>query len=304
MLIGWDKQGVTIWKVSKDNNRASKSPGQIVCDKLIVTDPSFTVYDDCLVIFDQPSSLFVIIDPAEEEAVCLGMWKSSHRHLLGFFDSRLAVFEGKVWDIHPDYESVVTDNESVIAALIRRDGGETAAIDLLRAKLKLVHDASQMKKLIARIGPSVRRPLAQIRFTRAIQFSGITNAHLILCGLWLYVEIMMKNKCVLDERAKVALWEIMFHPDCRAVASGLLSWCGIRLNKEALRTVLRLCDEDGFKIDANFVEDILDYVEVCLERGNLEMAKKLMLRSRMDGKFSEEPGRFLLLQKHIEGIVE
>jgi hypothetical protein len=241
------------------------------------------------------------MDFAEEKAICLGMWRSASGRLGGFFNSKLALFEEKVFDIDVNYASIVSGDEGLIAALIRRNGGESAAFDLLKVKLKYVGNTEHMKYLVGRIGPWIRSPLSQIRFTRAIQFSGITNPHLILIGLLTFVlPLRLIGRDALDERAEVPLWEMMFHPSCRSAARGWMTWSGMRFNKVGLRTVLSLYGNNGFKIDVRQVTNILDYVEVCKEMGYLEMARKLLMRTRMTGIVVAERDRFLQLEKQIE----
>jgi hypothetical protein len=289
LVIGWDSRAVVVWRLALDG-----APKDEHVFDIAVTDPVLDVFDDCLLILDRPSGDSILIDFSEDQAVSIGRWINTVENVSGLSQSKLALARDTVWRVRPDYTQITGDTDNWLAGLMRREGGESRALALLIQKLRAVRDVDSMRGLIKVIGKSVTSPMAQIRFTRSIQFCGITNPHLILAGLWTYADIIGDK---MDDRAKVPLWETMFHPSCRWTARGLMTWSGKKLNKNGIRTVMGL----GENVDAALVQDVLDYVEVCLDMGNVDLARKLLVRSRMENGISQE--RYLDLKRKADEFI-
>jgi hypothetical protein len=237
---------------------------------------TFSVYDDALLLSN--GAQFRLLDIAGTIAVCIGDAFAVPPGFRGAFDSQLAVAGGRLWSVRPNYESIASGSSALIAALFRRSDGLLRAIELFKDAAQSISRVQDLYALVDAIGPSARSRVAQIRFTRAIQFAGITNPHMILLGLLRYQGILGAD---MIHQAQIPLLEAMFHPACRHGMRDFFVCSGHRLVKEAIRQVIRKFG-DAVKIPAEAAAQIDDYIEVCEDFGLKKDAARARQRIRLD----------------------
>ena len=275
-LLSYDNSAdVIIHKIPLDGTGGTKL--QTYQRKVGVDVPAFHAFDDALIVSSRQ----------HERAALIDVWDANHPEIGSLFEwpanmqgvsmSKYAVYEGKLLEIIPNYAAIENYTVEMIGALFRRTGGIASACALLSRELRSVKSVKQMKQIVQSIGPSVMNPDSQLRVAHAIQFSGITDPHLILLGLIEFHE-MLGNKAILETRKIVV--RAMIHPLCRNALSNLLA-TQFKMDLPMLRCVFQECGESLF-IDISHVEDILDYAEVCIEFGQTEKAKTLLLRATLD----------------------
>jgi hypothetical protein len=250
-----------------------------------------SVYDDGLLV--SKSETTVYLDMLENEAFVIGS-AMPNRGIRAVCDSSLALSSGQYYEIMPNYQAIGPHSTRLIAALFRRKDGLFSAVTLLTKALQQVPNVGEFTKLITDIGPFAKSSVAQVRFARAIQFSGILDPHLILLGLLEYRRAL--SDAMIDE-AKIPLLEMMVHPGCRFALKNLLMSAKLKLSKSDLEVVIDRCT-DGFEIDSADVADILDYAQVCIEHGRKRQARRLLLRAALDRP--EDRARIRELEERLQ----
>lgn len=217
-------------------------------------------------------------------------------------DKNLACGIDKCYEIQSDYEAIKLENVSgksehvlaLIGSLFRREDGLNAGMNMLVQVLRDVK-TEDIEQIILNIGVYACSPIAQMRFTRALQFCGVTNPHLILRGLVRYVQCV-SNKLVDD--ARIPLLELLCHEECRHSLHNLVISSGTKLNSFSLRCMVPKLGPE-FRLDPAIVEDPIEYAEICIENGREKEAKSLILRCAMDYPGEERRVR-VLAQKYIK----
>jgi hypothetical protein len=253
-----------------------------------------TIYDDMLVVFDRKSKHCKVYDLVDDKEILIGGFQNqSIDSLNGIYDSSVALSSSSIVNLHPNYEAISEAPAFLIAALFRRRHGIFAATSLFLktfTRLTTVHD---LKLLIKTVAPSARSPTAQLRLTRAIQFSGIANPHFLLIALIAYARILDQDMIAL---AKVPLIELFFHPACRHALESREPVMDLRLPIGILTTVVR----SGLPVDCRCAENPLDFAEVCIGAGRrLGEARAVLLKARLDGCEDEE--RITRLEAALKG---
>jgi hypothetical protein len=252
---------------------------------------SLTHYDNGVILSTDTESIFV--DVQLQSPIIIGTIPIPNARC---FSEGFITAQGKVYSIEADYGTLTnTDNLDVIGALMRRRDGLSAALVLLRQALTKVSSIAEMDDIVWKVGTFAVAPLAQLRFARALQFGAIGNTHLILRGIITFTQIMGQK---LTDQAYETLCEIMFHDDCKWTLGGLLSTWNWKLEKRALVSLAKKTKE-VFEIDPLFAENLLDFADVCVEFGQEERARNLLVRASLDGEV--DPGKFhLVVAKYVE----
>ena len=200
-------------------------------------------------------------------------------------DNTLAAGLDKCYFMQPSYETIhletLTGNSeqilALIGALFRRENGLNAGMNMLVQILKDVK-TEDMEKIILNIGVYASSPIAQMRFTRALQFSGVTNPHLVLRGLVRYSQGLASK---LTDEARAPLLEVLCHKECVHSLHSLMRSSGAKLSPFSLRFMLPKLDP-SFRIDPTIIEDVVDYVDICIDNNRDKEAKTLIFKCSMD----------------------
>jgi hypothetical protein len=227
----------------------------------------FHVYDDAL--FATNRKTFALFDICGDlQAIQIGDISTIGSDFQGIFGD-FAVIGEKCFRIRPNYDTIASENASLIAALFRRTEGLSTASGLLIEKLRDMKSVRQLRELVATVGPSARSPAAQVRFARAIQFSGIVNPHMILLGLMHFRDVL-EGKMI--EEAQIPLFEAMFHPACRHAIRDYFLDGRDKLTRDTLAVVIQRYagGEDDWKDAAESLES---YEAVCRDVGNESRAE-------------------------------
>ena len=248
---------------------------------------TFNVLDDALLMCDLRNNRTVLLDILGSEEIQIGFPFASENVIHSVFNNTIGVCPKKMFKLKIHYETIKDDSPLVIAALFRRSAAIQQAVFLLSQRLRDSKTVESMKNVVDIIATSAISPVAQIRFVRAIQYSSISDPHLILLAL-LRFSIILGPKMIDD--ARIALIEAAMHSACKNTFRNLLNVWGIKLNAHSLRII---AGKSGHKIliDAENVEDVLVYADICIDFDNKEMARKLILRFVLDqGKSSLDLG--------------
>jgi hypothetical protein len=268
-------------KFSVDHDQWVSYPG-VVTDLARFRTSQFAVYDDALVVFESTHRYCKVYDLVDDRPVAVGVsCGSALESLEGIWDSSIAVSSSGIAILRPDYESILAAEGPLIAALFRRRNGLFAATSLFIKKFTHITTVGELKVLIGAVAPSARSPTAQLRLTRAIQFSGTANPHFLLLALLDYARVLGPDMIAL---AKVPLVELLFHPACRHALEPSAPDCAVRLPIEILAAVIRA----GLLVDWRCAEGPLDYVEVCIGAGRTAEARTVLLKARLDGEQDNE----------------
>jgi hypothetical protein len=234
------------------------------------TESKVFVYDDALFITNR--SEFGFFDLRKESMIPIGEISLIPTDFQGIFESRLAVAGMTCFRITPAYDVITSQSgragRPLIAALFRRADGLSTATALLMKTFNEVKSIEGLKKLVEDIGPSARSPAAQVRFARAIQFSGLVNPHMILLGLLHYRKVLGDE---ITEEAKIPLFEAMFHPRCRHTMSDFFMGSGEKLKQDALKVVMQRYGGEGV-LPLEVAPGIKTYQAVCETLGNSKQA--------------------------------
>jgi hypothetical protein len=237
----------------------------------------FCVYDDALFVTHGRS--FSLFDLADGTAVAIGEPSQVVPNFEGIYNSELAVATGKCFRIRATYESIPYRHGAsrLIAALFRRSDGLPAGVALLAKALREVSSVKELKDLIGAVGPSARSPAAQVRFARALQFSGPVNPHMVLLGLLHYREVLGE----LTEEAQLPLFEAMFHPLCRYAMRDFFMASAERFKKDALRVVMQRYGRQ-FEVPLEIADSVASYICVCESLADQEQSAVAGLISTLD----------------------
>ena len=268
----------------------------------IITQLKFFPFDDALFVSDNNGNS-ILIDFMESHCITIGSIFKFLPNLLRPYINSLSLdfMTSPTYSCNYSYFAddkmcykvtlnlnILDENKTQkIAAILRRSTGLSHAMYLIGRYLKSVDSVEKMNELVLNVGPSAVAPIAQIRFARAIQFSGINNPHLILLGLLKFSSIMK-----LTDQALIPLIEMISHSSCRYALKNLLTCYKMKLNKSALRVLLGKCDE-SFTIEPEFVENLLDFANICIDFGRQKEARRLILRLILQGDLSNEQTQFL-----------
>jgi hypothetical protein len=238
----------------------------------------FAVYDDALVVFDRKGKYCRLYDLfGDREVIIGGSAGGVFNSLIGIYDSSIAVSCSSMADLRPNYEGISDATAPVIAALFRRSRGLFAATALFIKQFTAIPTVSDLKSLIQAIAPSARSATAQLRLTRAIQFSAVVNPHFLLLALLEYAHVLGPEMIPL---AKIPLMELLFHPACRHSLGWCRLGCDVRLPIDILTVVIRA----GLPVDWRCAGGLLDYAEVCIGAGRTAEARAVLLKARLDGE--------------------
>lgn len=188
------------------------------------------------------------------------------------------------YEIKPYLTRIQEDTNSLIAAILRRSTGLSPAMALFSKHLKSIQSVQKMEELVDAVGPSAISPIAQIRFSRALQFSGIPNIHLILLGL-IEFSIILGDQLIIE--AQMPLIETITHPSCKHTFQNLLSCWKLKLNPSTIKAIY-LKNDLSFRINPKFVSDPLMFASICIDCGRKDEAKTLLLRCNIEGKFDKD----------------
>jgi hypothetical protein len=237
----------------------------------------FCVYDDAL--FVAVGRTYSLFDLADGDAIAIGEPSHVVQNFEGIYNSELAVADGRSFRIRITYDAIAyrPENDRLIAALFRRREGLSAAVALLTKAVRDVGTVQKLKELISAIGPSAKSPAAQIRFARAIQFSGLVNPHMVLLGLLHYRSVVGE----MTEEAHVALFEAMFHPLCRYAMRDFFIASTEPFKKDALRLVMQRFGKQ-FEIPLEITDSIASYIGACEGFADTEQAAAAGLIARLD----------------------
>jgi hypothetical protein len=227
-------------------------------------------YDDGMVVAADEGSFFVDL---HLNAMTIVIGTVPVQRAAVFLDG-LACDDARLYRIEPDYEALQDATAEVIGALMRRSRGLHAAMGLLARALAQVASVEAMDRIAEGVGPFVISPVAQIRYARAIEFSGIPNIHLLVRALVDFYRI--RREQITDE-ALVPLLHVLTHHDCRLFFGELFASSGAKLNKAAIRAIAGKFDE-VFELNPQFAENLLDFAEVCIEFGRDRQARNLIMR--------------------------
>jgi hypothetical protein len=248
-------------------------------------DASVSFYDDGLIVGTSSESHFLdLLLP--DHTIAIGTLPLPNAIVFG--DDH--VFSGsKYYRIAPDYEAIENvESIEVVSALLRRRNGLHAAIHVLKDILSSVKSVDAIEQICRSVGRFAVSPVAQIRYTRALQFSGIKNIHLLLLAL---VEFVKTRKFVISNEALAPLLSLLTNEECKFLFGDLFRAWGMKLNRSAIVAIAKKFD-DGFRIDQLFVEDPLDLADVCIQFGRAGQARSILMREVLN----ENPHVFRLAE--------
>jgi hypothetical protein len=234
------------------------------------------VFDDCLLVQDRATNECQLFDLYEREDIPIG-GRFQAPPIYGIHGSLLCLCEQGVSEIRPDYDALRPQSVAMISALFRRTDGMAAGMRLLREHFAALTNVQDLKALIDTVGPFARSPLAQLRFVRAIQFSGVLNAHFILLALIDYARILGDDMVA---EAKIPLVDTMCHHSVKFGLGALLSEWPMKLTPRILERTMR----SGLRIDRRCAANMLDYAEVLIGIGNKRQAKAILLKAKLDAE--------------------
>ena len=260
---------------------------------------TFNVLDDALLMCDLRNNRTVLLDLLDPEEIQIGYTFASENVIHSVYANSYGLCPKKMFKLKLHYEIIRDDNPKIIASLFRRQKALSHALSLLSQRLRNSKTVESMKDVVDTIGPSATSPVAQMRFVRAIQYSTIVDPHLILLAI-LRFSLILCNKMIDDTR--VTLIEAVAHSSCKYTFRNLLNVWNMKLNAHALRAIVGKFDH-SISVDAEHVEDVLVYADICIDCNKKEMAKKLFLRYILDeGKSSLDPNK--VKQKFIDKFGE
>jgi hypothetical protein len=220
----------------------------------------FSVFDDCLLVQNRETNECRLFDLFESDDIPIGM-EFLGPPIAAIHGSRLCPCDQAASEIRPNYDALRPQSVAMVSALFRRTDGIPAGMRLLREHFAALTKVQDLKGLIDTVGPFARSPLAQLRFVRAIQFSGVLNPHFIMLALLHYAKILGDDMVA---EAKIPLVDTMCHQSVKFGLETLLGEWKMRLTPQILEKTMR----SGLRIDPRCAENILDYTRVLISIGN------------------------------------
>ncbi|EAY10505.1 hypothetical protein TVAG_484160 [Trichomonas vaginalis G3] len=245
---------------------------------------SFNIFDNALLIYHRPTQKFTLIDMYDADDIQIFPPFDCEFPILEILDSSKAFSDEFMLDTRCNYQVINVTDLNIIAALFRRTNTLTHSIFLLSNLLKGSVDVETMNKIIQTIGPSARSPSTQIRFVKAIQFSGIVDPHLILLALLRYSKILGDD--MIDD-AKISVIQAAFHPYCRNTLKDMFSLWKLKMNDVIMKYIVTKLDE-SYWYGIEMFGDILKFAKICTDVGKSEIARKMIIKFVLDGGESSE----------------
>ncbi|OHT02862.1 hypothetical protein TRFO_06900 [Tritrichomonas foetus] len=244
-------------------------------------DFTFSSFDQIVLISSQKESL--LIDVLGTHPVSFG--HLADRPCAQIVNNNYFYSNNTLYEFEENYEMYDTPHScELIAAILRRTNGIQTAMSKLSQLLKDCKTSSAMEDIVWKIGTYATSPLAQLRFTRTLQYSGITNPHLILLGMLRFAHIMGSR---LTDNAMTHLLDMMAKDECVHAIPSLLSAWNQKLNKYAMKALLK-SNPAFFDLDPSFFQDSYEFIRECLNTGRQERARNLILRAATCGEKSNE----------------
>lgn len=250
----------------------------------------FLNYDDCLLAIDtSDSGSSILIDFTENHYTPVGsQFKLPNNiHIINVFNKDYVLCDDNcIYKLQPDYSKIKNDSLDVTAAIMRRKDGMNNAFDRLRTKLESARDNDKLKEIIKKIGPSAVDPIAQMKFTRSIQFSGISDPHLIILGL-VQFSILLGDKMI--DEAWIPLFECFAHSQIENLLDSAIRNGIIKLNSSSIKNLVLAFNKE-LHIDSNVysVDNLIDYANAYIDLGHFKAAKIIINLAQLSDSFSEE----------------
>ncbi|KAK8887931.1 hypothetical protein M9Y10_038990 [Tritrichomonas musculus] len=244
----------------------------------------FLKYDDCLLSVDiSNAGSSNLLDFNDNLYISVGgqFMLQNDLHIIGIFNQDFALCDDHcIYKIIPNYSKIKIEKHDtdhyfeVTASIMRRKDGINNAFDRLREMLTITRDYNQLKKIVMKIGPSATDPVAQMKFSRLIQFSGLSDPHLISLGL-IQFSFVLGDKIVSE--TWIPLLEIFAHSQIENLLDDAVKNGIIKLNSTTIKN-LTLAFNKKIHIDENIysVDNLIDYANAYIDMEMYDDAKLII----------------------------
>ncbi|KAK8887915.1 hypothetical protein M9Y10_038974 [Tritrichomonas musculus] len=262
---------------------------------------SFSLFDQTLLISSPKATS--LIDFQGTKSVLLGQISGKPDSQIVNDSYFVSISNNILYEFQENYQSFQDPCPlDIIGAIIRRKNGLQTAFEKLIISLQKSEKvtSSMIENIVKKIGAYATSPMAQIRFTRAIMYSGITNPHLILLGLLRYSNIL-QSKLVLEARRP--LLDILSKDEIANAVPSLLSSWNQKLDKNSMEILLN-ANPIFYELDSSYFQNTSDFIRACIESDRGEKAMTLILMEATSGNKNEELASVieLYIQKYGDNI--
>lgn len=251
-------------------------------------DPMFFSYDDLLYIQSRTTNNVCLVDVFDSHGLQLGEVFPGVPGIIGITEDYV-VTPGRRYAMKQNYEEIVKHNPKIIASLFRRKNGPVAAMKFLHSELSSINNGADMVQMMTVIAPYVTACDVQMRVVNALQFGTVKDPHMILIGMMTLLRTLGEDA---TGSTKASMLRAMTHPLCVHSISNLLMVNDLTLDLSLLRILI-----GGAGLSVNLSEknmdDPLDYVQVCIEYGFKDAARRMLLKQALNGSTDKERIRCL-----------
>ena len=168
---------------------------------------------------------------------------------------------------------------------MRRTNGMNNAFDRLLKKLQTAEE-SDLEKIVKRVGPSAKDPIAQMKFSRLILFSGISDPHRIILLMIEYISILGED--MIDE-TWVPFLEIFAHSQTENLLVSAIKNNIIKLNSRTIHS-LKLYFGEKMHVEENVYNagNLIDLAYACINMKSYDDARLVITLAELSEKYSKE----------------